>query len=65
MELSESQIKKFIELHQKLGSLDTYSESEIREIARGVADYYLTLYKIYKRLEKEKHELAKKDRDST
>jgi hypothetical protein len=56
MELSESQIEKFKKFHQRLVDLDIYSESEIREIARGVARFYLTLYKIHRRIEKEQHE---------
>lgn len=55
MELTEAQIKQFKKLHEKYGGLNNYSEAQIREIANGVANYYLTLFKIYQRIKKEKN----------
>jgi len=49
MQLRQEQINRFKELHKDLEGFDKYSESEIKEIATGVANYYLTLYKIHKR----------------
>lgn len=49
MELTPEQIKKFIEIHKGHPEFEKYSETEIREIANGVANYYLTLFKVYRR----------------
>lgn len=53
MELKPSQVQKFKELHKDLEGFDKYTEDEIREIANGVANYYLTLFRIYQRVKKE------------
>lgn len=53
MELKPEQIKQFIELHKNVPGFEKYSDGEIREIANGVANYYLSLFKIYRGLEKE------------
>ena len=53
MELSKEQIDEFKKLHEPFGGLGDYTEEQIREIANGVANYYLTLYKIYQRMKKE------------
>lgn len=53
MQLKPEQIKQFIELHKNLPGFEKYSDAEIIEIANGVANYYLSLFKIYRRLEKE------------
>lgn len=53
MELKPEQIKKFVELHKDCAGFEKYSEEQIREIANGVANYYLTLFKIYQRVKKE------------
>ena len=53
MELKPDQIQKFIELHRDCPEFKNYSDDEIREIANGVANYYLTLFKIYQRLKAE------------
>ena len=53
MELTPEQINKFVELHRGLPEFQNYSEDQIREIANGVANYYLTLFGI--------HQKAKKD----
>jgi len=50
MELKPEQIQKFIELHRDFPEFKNYSDAEIREIANGVANYYLTLFKIHQRL---------------
>lgn len=57
MELKPEQIQRFIDLHKNMPGFERYSDTEIREIANGVANYYLTLFKIYQRLEKEGMEL--------
>lgn len=54
MELKQKQINKFIELHKDCKDFDNYSEEQKREIANGVANYYLTLFNIYKRIKKDK-----------
>jgi len=53
--LSKNQVERFKEIHTKDGGLGNYTEEQIREIANGVANYYLTLFKIYQRIKKEKH----------
>jgi len=45
MELKQEQVEKFKEIHKD-------SEKEVVEIANGVANYYLTLFKIYQRIKK-------------
>ena len=57
MQLKPEQIKQFIELHKNLPGFEKYSDAEIREIANGVANYYLALFNIYRRLEKEGRKL--------
>lgn len=57
MELKPEQIQRFVELHKNVPGFEKYSEKEVREIANGVANYYLTLFKIYQRLKKEGMEL--------
>jgi hypothetical protein len=53
MELKQEQIEKFKELHKDFPDFAKYSEDEVKEIANGVANYYLTLYKIHQRIKKE------------
>jgi len=53
MELKPEQINKFIELHRECEGFESYSEDQKREIANGVANYYLTLFSIYQRNKKE------------
>jgi hypothetical protein len=55
MQLRPEQIKKFKDLHKK-HELDGYTEEEIREIATGVVNIYLTLYGIYQRIGRQKKE---------
>lgn len=50
MELKPEQIEKFKELHKDFEDFKKYSDAEIREIANGVANYYLTLYNIHQRI---------------
>jgi hypothetical protein len=52
MQLKPDQIKNFKELHRD-HELDKYTEDEIREIANGVANIYLTLYRICQRTRRE------------
>lgn len=54
MELKPERIQEFIELHKGCEGFDKYSEDQVREIANGVANYYLTLLKIYQRIKKDK-----------
>jgi hypothetical protein len=49
MQLNPEQIENFKGLHQD-HELDKYTEEEIREIANGVANIYLTLYRAYQRI---------------
>jgi hypothetical protein len=49
MQLKPEQIKTFKDLH-KNHELDDYTEEEIQEIANGVVNFYLTLYRIYQRI---------------
>lgn len=53
MELKPEQIQKFIELHKDVAGFESFSEDQIREVANGVANYYLTLFRIHQRLENE------------
>ena len=57
MELKPEQIQRFIELHKNVPGFEKYTEAEVKEIANGVANYYLSLFKIYQRLKKEGMEL--------
>jgi len=52
MELKPEQIKKFVELHKDLAGFENYTEDQVREIANGVANYYLILFKIHQRIKK-------------
>ena len=49
MQLSQDQINRFKNLH-KDHELDGYTEEEIREIAHGVANIYLILYRAAQRI---------------
>jgi hypothetical protein len=53
MELSSEQINKFKEIHKDFEDFSKYSEEEVIEIANGVVNYYLTLYKIHQRIQKD------------
>ena len=52
MELKQEQVEKFKEIHKDHVDFENYSEKEVVEIANGVANYYLTLFKIYQRIKK-------------
>ncbi len=54
MELRQEQINKFKEIHKDHVDFGNYSEQEVAEIANGVANYFLTLFKIHQRLSKRK-----------
>jgi len=58
MELKPEQIKKFIEIHKDCEGFENYSEEQVREIANGVANYYLTLFKIHQRIRKENEDIV-------
>ena len=51
MQLTKEQIQKFRRLHANHGGL-SYTDSEIAEIATGLANYFLTLLEISRRTEK-------------
>lgn len=53
MILKPEQVNKFIELHKDCAGFESYSEDQMREIANGVANYYLTLFNIQQRIKKE------------
>jgi len=53
MELKPEQIKRFKEIHKDCEGFERYTEEQIREIANGVANYYLTLFSIHQRLKRE------------
>ena len=47
MKLKQEQIEKFVEIHKDCDVLINYSKEQVEEIANGVANYYLTLFRIY------------------
>jgi hypothetical protein len=53
MEFTKEQVEGFIKIHKGYPEFKKYTEAEIREIANGVANYYATLFRIYRRLKKE------------
>ncbi len=53
MELKPEQIERFKEIHKDCEGFERYTEEQIKEIANGVANYYLTLFSIHQRLKKE------------
>jgi len=54
MQLKPDQIKKFKKLHKGMKGFEKYTEDQVVEIANGVANYYLTLFKIHQRIKKNK-----------
>lgn len=58
MQLTKEQIERFIKLHEGLEGFDEYSYEEVEEIANGVANYYLTLYKMYQRQKTDENRLS-------
>jgi len=54
MILKPEQVNKFIELHKGCAGFESYSEDQMREIANGVANYYLNLFNIQQRIKKDK-----------
>jgi len=56
MGLKQEQIEKFKELHKDIVGFEKYSETQIVEIANGVANYYLSLFKIQQNNKKRKIE---------
>jgi hypothetical protein len=57
MELKPEQLDKFVELHKDFVDFENYSKDEVREIANGVINYYLTLFNIHQRIKKEEKEV--------
>lgn len=57
MELKPEQIKEFIELQKDLANFEDYSEDQLKEIANGVANYYLHLFKVHQRIKKDSENL--------
>lgn len=53
MILKPEQINRFVEFHKDCADFSGYSEDQIREIANGVANYYLNLFNIQQRIKKE------------
>jgi len=53
MILKPEQVNTFIELHKDCAGFGIYSEDQMREIANGVANYYLTLFNIQQRIKKD------------
>jgi hypothetical protein len=62
MELTEEQINKFIALHKPYDDLGDLTEAQIRNLAQGVANFYLALFKI---LNKSKANLYGTNRENT
>lgn len=53
MELKPEQINKFKELHKDVAGFEDFSEEQINEIANGVANYYLNLFKVHQNINKQ------------
>lgn len=53
MQLKPEQINKFIEINKSCPGFNDYSEEQKREIANGVANYFLTLFAISERIKKD------------
>lgn len=53
MILKPEQFNKFIELHKNFNSFMCYSDDQKKEIANGIANYYLTLFNIQQRIKKD------------
>jgi len=53
MTLKPEQFNKFIELHKDFTNFMCYSDDQKKEIANGIANYYLTLFKIQQRIIKD------------
>jgi hypothetical protein len=47
MELTNQQVNKFVALHKPYGGLGNLSESQIRILAQGIANFYINLFQIY------------------
>ncbi|MCP6718960.1 MAG: hypothetical protein KJI71_01835 [Patescibacteria group bacterium] len=56
MQLTDKQVKKFKEIHDKYGGFEGYTDDQIREIAQGVANLFLNRFKTYQRIENEQKE---------
>jgi len=49
MELKPEQLHKFYEINKGCTEFESLTEDQKREVANGVANYYLTLFKIQQR----------------
>ena len=52
MQLTDKQIEKFKKIHEQYGGLGNYTDKEIRDMANGVANYFLTLWEIERKNKK-------------
>lgn len=59
MELKPEQVNKFIELHKGCAGFEAYSKEQQNQIANGVANYYLSLFKIQQNIRKREENLGK------
>jgi hypothetical protein len=53
MQLNPELIEKFKKIHKGIKGFEKYSEDQVVEITNGVANYYLTLFKIDQRIKKD------------
>ena len=53
MEITAEQLYEFINLHKNCIGFDVYNEDQQKEIANGVANYYITFFKTYQRIIKD------------
>ena len=53
MKLTQEHIEAFREIHRETSMLDGLSPQEVGRLAQSVAQYYCTLFEIYRRLEAE------------
>jgi len=53
MQLSPEQIQKFKDIHERYGGLGEYDDEQVRQIASGVANYYLRVFDIYQSIKKQ------------
>lgn len=53
MKLKPEQVKKFIEINKDCEGFQNLSSKQKEEIANGVANYFLTLFRIHRRIKRE------------
>lgn len=59
MQLTEEQIKKFIEINRKVGALDDYSETEVKQIANDVGNFYISMFEIFRKSKQQSNDDVK------